>query len=104
MSDKTQLEVDLEKREHVRKPSSALILFIFLSISLVTLGIYTIKIKQELSVKDYEIFLIKRNCDNEKTELLNRIKALAEKEQRQLKSDLESAADKSNVLEIKKTQ
>ena len=105
MPDKTQLEIDIEKKEQVRKPNIAFILIIFLSVGLVVIGIYTIKLKQELSFKEREILLIKHNCNNEKTELLNKIKGLAGKEPGQLKSLLEPASRMSrDVIENKKTQ
>ena len=105
MPDKTQLEIDIEKKEQVRKPKIAFILIIFLSVGLVVLGIYTIKLKQELSFKEHEILLIKHNCNNEKTELLNKIKGLSGKEPGQLKSLLEPASRMSrDVIENKKTE
>ena len=105
MPDKTQLEIDIEKKEQVRKPNIAFILIIFLSVSLVVIGIYTIKLKRQLSFKEREILLIKHNCNNERTELLNKIKGLSEKEPVQLKSVLEPASRMSrDVIENKKTQ
>ncbi len=93
MTDKTQLEIDLERKERGKKPSSAFILIVFFSMSLVVLGIHIIKLKQELLTKEQEIILIKHNCDTEKTELVNKIKNLAE--------HAGSSVDPSNIMPSK---
>lgn len=102
MSDKTQLERDIERRELVKKPLSVLILIAFLSVSLGALGVYTFKLKQELSIKEQEIVLIKSNFDKEKAELLNKIRRLG-REHMVLESDLEPLTDKSNPMPETKT-
>jgi len=75
-TDKTPLEKDIERREMVKIPLSAFILLIILSISLGMLGVYTIKLRQELSIKEQEIALINRNYNNEQKKLLNEIERL----------------------------
>lgn len=71
---KSQLEREIERRELTKKPVSVLILIAFLSICLGALGVYSFKLKQELSIKENEIVLIKRNFNDEKSDLLNTIK------------------------------
>lgn len=93
MSDKTPLERDIERKELAKKPLIILTLFAFFAISLGALGTYTFKLKQELSTKEQEIVLIKRTYDNEKKELLSKIKRL-EREHETLKSDLKSISCK----------
>lgn len=102
MSDKSQLERDIERRELVKKPLGILVLIAFLSVSLGALGVYTFKLKQELSIKEQEIVLIKNNFDKEKANLLNKIRRL-EKEHKALKSNLESMTDKLNTMSQIKT-
>lgn len=102
MSDKSQLEREIERRELVRKPLSVLVLIAFLSIGLGALGVYTFKLKQELSIKEQEIVLIKNNFDKEKVDLLNKIRRL-EKEHEALKSNLEPVTDKLNTMSQIKT-
>ncbi len=102
MSDKSQLERDIERRELVKKPLGILVLIAFLSVSLGALGVYTFKLKQELSIKEQEIVLIKNNFDKEKANLLNKIRRL-EKEHKALKSNLESITDKLNTMSQIKT-
>jgi hypothetical protein len=86
MQDKTPLEKDIELQERVKIPIGTFILLAFLSISLGVLGIYTLKLKQELSIKEQEIELINRNYNNEQKKLLNEIERLEreceEKEQK----------------------
>lgn len=94
MSEKTRLEIDIERREMVKKPLGVLILVAFLSISLGALGVYTLKLKQELSIKEQEIVLKGQNYKKEKTELLKKIKEL-KKEHKALESKFESLTNKS---------
>jgi len=88
VDDKSQLEREIERREIVKKPLSVLILIALLSVSLGALGVYTFKLRQELLVKKEEIVLIKREFNNEKVNLINKIKRL-EREREALKSNLE---------------
>ncbi len=97
MTDKTQLEIDLERKERGKKPGSAFILIVFFSVSLVVLGIYTIKLKQELLTKDEEITLIKRNCSAGRIDPANKLKNLAEQEHGQPTSNSGSSVDTANV-------
>lgn len=102
MVDKTQLERDIENRELDRKPLGTLILIALLSISLGVVGVYALKLKQELSTKQQEIILIKQNFNKEKADLLNKIRSL-EGEQEFLKSEIKSIRDELNALSQTKT-
>ncbi len=93
---KSQLEREIERRELTKKPVSVLILIAFLSICLGALGVYTFKLKQELSIKENEIVLIKRNFNDEKSDLLNTIK--------KLESELPCGPDQSNTPHETKAQ
>lgn len=59
MSDKSDLERDIELHELYRVPSGVIILIAVLIISLCALSIYAIHLKKELSRKELEIILIK---------------------------------------------
>ena len=72
---RTQLEIDIE-REQGKKPKSVYTLIIFLSISIATLGAYTIKLKYQLSKKEHEILVIEKNYNEERSELLKEIEEL----------------------------
>lgn len=76
MSDKTQLEKDIEQKEQVRKPFSSFILIIILLISLGGLGMYTFKLRQTLAIKEQELGAMRSRCDAEKSVLSDRIKEL----------------------------
>ncbi len=76
MSEKSPLEKAIERQELVRKPFSMLVLIIILSFSFGALGVYTYKIRQELSIKDKKIISLKNSFEREKTGLLNEIKRL----------------------------
>ncbi|GBE05638.1 hypothetical protein BMS3Abin10_01271 [bacterium BMS3Abin10] len=96
MSDKSQLEKDIERRELVKIPFSVLVLIALLSVALGSLGVYTFKLKQDIGIRELEIrsrdqviTSIKRNLDNEKSEFLAIIKALETGKER-VKADPES--------------
>lgn len=93
---KSQLEREIERRELTKKPVSVLILIAFLSICLGALGVYSFKLKQELSIKENEIVLIKRNFNDEKSDLLNTIK--------KFESELLYGPDQSNTPHETKAQ
>lgn len=93
---KSQLEREIERRELTKKPVSVLILIAFLSICLGAFGVYTFKLKQEFSIKENEIVLIKRNFNDEKSDLLNTIK--------KLESELLYGPDQSNTPHETKTR
>lgn len=102
MSDKSPIELDIERRELVRKPLSFFIIIAFLSLCLGALGVYTFKIRQELLKKEQEITLIKDSFDEEKVILVNKIRML-EGEHEVSESNQEPAADKSELtFETKK--
>jgi hypothetical protein len=77
MGDKTRLEEDIE-RQQLKRPRGVYLLIILLSVSLGVLGAYTLKVKKELSTKQQEIILIKKNCNIEKTELMNELRECRE--------------------------
>lgn len=95
MSERSQLEIDLE-REQGKKPKTVYILIIFLSMSIAVLGTYTIKLRHQLSKKEHDILLIEKHYNEEKTELLNRIKEL-KKEYETGESRLGSVSTKSKI-------
>jgi hypothetical protein len=78
MSDKTQLEMEIERQEMLKKSRGVFILVAILLICLVTAGAYTLKLRQDLSIKEKELSLTKYNCNNEKAEFSNKIKKLEE--------------------------
>jgi hypothetical protein len=97
MTDKSQLEKDIERREFIRKPLSVLVLIALLSIGLGVLGVYTFELKQELLTREQEIISVKNDCDKKKTRLLNRIREL-EKAQRELRAGSESITGDFNAV------
>jgi hypothetical protein len=97
MSVKTPLEKDIERLEKNRKPISLFILIILLSLSLIAVGGYTAKLKQELSEKEQEIVLTKERTEKEKNVLLSEIKAL-EKERDSLKTEVNVLTGKLDKL------
>jgi hypothetical protein len=60
MSEKSPLEKDIERHEFLKVPLSVLVLIAFLSICLGGLGVYSYKLKQELTMKEQEIVRLKR--------------------------------------------
>ncbi len=76
MSDKTQLEREIERQEMERKPRGFFILVTLLLICLATAGAYALKFRHDLSIKEKELSLIKYNCDNEKAAFSNKVKEL----------------------------
>ena len=76
MSDKTQLETEIERQEMARKPRGIFILVALLLICLAAAGAYALKFRHDLSIKEKELSLIKYNCDNEKAAFSNKIKEL----------------------------
>lgn len=102
MSDKTQLEREIERQEMARKPRGFLILAALLLICLAAAGAFAIKFRHDLSIKEKELSLIKYNCNNEKTAFSNKIKELEA-----MGCGLQPAADKphtSQTEEVKKPQ
>ncbi|GMR03239.1 MAG: hypothetical protein BMS9Abin21_068 [Thermodesulfovibrionia bacterium] len=97
MSDKSPIELDIERRELVKKPLSVLILIAVLSLCLGALAVYTFKIKQELLGKKQEIILIKSSFDKEKAELISKIRML-EGEHEVRGFNHERAADKPALM------
>lgn len=79
MSDRTQLEKDVEQKERAGKPFSIFILIIILFISLGGLGMYTFKLRQTLAIKEQELGAMRSRCDAEKSALSGRIKELEKK-------------------------
>lgn len=59
MSDKSDLERDIELHELYRIPAAVKILIAFLIICLCALSLYTIHLKKELSKKEQEISLMR---------------------------------------------
>jgi hypothetical protein len=76
MSDKTPLEIDIELHEKYRIPASIYILIILLTAGLLVIGVYSLNLKQELSHKNSEIDLLKKNYQAEKQSLLNEVRKL----------------------------
>jgi hypothetical protein len=80
MNDKTPLEIDIE-REQSKKSQRASLLVIFLIIIIVVLGIYTLKLRTKLSLKERAIATNEQNYIQEKNRLLNIIEDLKEGKQ-----------------------
>ncbi|MBI4698190.1 MAG: hypothetical protein HY758_04590 [Nitrospirae bacterium] len=88
MTDKSRLELDVEKKEQLKGPFSAFVLLIiFSAIAFGLAGIYVMKLRHEISAKDMTINSLKSEHDNEKAALLIRVKRL-EKENEDLRSGL----------------
>lgn len=99
MSEKTQLEREIERRELVKKPPGLLVLVAFLCVCIGALGVYTFKLKQELSIKEQEITLIKNNFDKEKELLINEIRKLGGRHEA-LESDPGLSTDSSRPVSV----
>lgn len=86
MLDKSRLEREIERQELCRKPIGIYFLIFLLLIGLFAVGVYTLRLKEDLSKKEQEIILMKENFQKERVRLLDRIKVL-EKESTASKTD-----------------
>jgi hypothetical protein len=84
--DKSRLEREIERQELCRKPIGIYFLIFLLLIGLFAVGVYTLRLKEDLSKKEQEIILMKENFQKERVRLLDRIKVL-EKESTASKTD-----------------
>jgi hypothetical protein len=73
MTSKSPLERDIESREMIKLPFSALILIALLSIGLGVLGVYAYKLKHELILERQECAIAKDSSDKRITYLLNKV-------------------------------
>ncbi|GBD95171.1 hypothetical protein BMS3Abin06_00034 [bacterium BMS3Abin06] len=79
MSDKTPLELDIEHRERYRMTLSVKILIVLLLISICIAGVYSFKLKKQISEIEREAVVMKESFRKEKVELLRQIKQLQAK-------------------------
>ncbi len=66
MPDKTRLELDIEHLERFRTSPGVKILIVVLIIAIFVIGVYSFKIRQELTKKEQEIILLKENLRTKK--------------------------------------
>lgn len=76
MIDKTPLERDLECYELSGTPVTLKVFIILLIIGLCSLGYYTFTLKQQLSKKEQELELMKKEFQTEKLKLMEDIKKI----------------------------
>ncbi|RJQ14199.1 MAG: hypothetical protein C4560_13095 [Nitrospiraceae bacterium] len=76
MSDKSELERDIELLELRRTPVHVRILIVLLLTGLCVLGIYAYSLKLELAKKEHEISSIRENFQKEKNGFPDRTKKL----------------------------
>ncbi len=76
---KTRLEHELERYEETAAPLWPRVLFILLFFIICALGLYSIKLRQDISNKEDELIMIKENYHKERSDLLSRIKRLENK-------------------------
>ena len=69
MSDKTPLELDIERHERFRVPASMYIIVILLLISVAAVGVYTFNLQKSLMKKNNEIALMKEEFLKEKKQV-----------------------------------
>jgi Tfp pilus assembly protein PilO len=74
MSNKTPLEIDIEHHEKYRIPASVYILIVLLIAGLLVIGGYSLDLKRELSHKNSEIDLLKKNYQDAKQRLLDEVR------------------------------
>ena len=77
MEDKTPLERDIERHELSRTPLKVKILILLLLIGLISVSIYSLKLRSMLRLKEQEISEIKEIFQKERIELISQIKRLS---------------------------
>jgi len=77
MEDKTPLERDIERHELSRTPLKMKILILLLLIGLISVSIYSLKLRSMLRLKEQEISEIKEIFQKERVELISQIKRLS---------------------------
>jgi Tfp pilus assembly protein PilO len=78
MDYKTPLERDIERNELFKTPLSIKVLIVLLIAGLAALGLYTLNLKQEMTIKKQEIAEIKELFQEEKLESIEEIRKLSE--------------------------
>ena len=78
MDYKTPLERDIEQHELFRTPLSIKVLIVLLIAALAALGLYTMDLKQKMTIKEQEIAEIKKLFQEERLELVEEIRKLSE--------------------------
>jgi Tfp pilus assembly protein PilO len=78
MDYKTPLERDIERNELFKTPLSIKVLIVLLIARLAALGLYTLNLKQEMTIKKQEIAEIKELFQEEKLESIEEIRKLSE--------------------------
>lgn len=103
MSEKSPLEKDIERRELLKVPSSVILFIVLLLVCIGVLAFYANTIRQELTMKKQDINLLKSDFNQKESKFTNEIMRL-EKENRDLKSRLESQEGESPAIQDKKTR
>jgi hypothetical protein len=78
MEDKTPLERDIERHELFKTPVSIKVVIVILIAGLAALGLYTMDLKQKMTIKEQEIAEIKELFQEERLELVEEIRELSE--------------------------
>jgi Tfp pilus assembly protein PilO len=78
MDYKTPLERDIERNELFKTPLSIKVLIVLLIAGLAALGLYTLNLKQEMTIKKQEIAEIKELFQEEKLDSIEEIRKLSE--------------------------
>ena len=76
MEDKSSLERDIELQEMYVIPLSTKIIILLLVVILGVAGAYAFKLKQELSLKEQEMTIMKESFQKEKVKLVGKVKRL----------------------------
>lgn len=72
MLDKTKLEHDIEQYEETAIPLWARLLIILLFVIICSLGLYSFKLKQDISSREEELVMIKENYSKERSDLIKK--------------------------------
>ncbi len=72
MLDKTKLEHDIEQYEETAVPLWARLLIILLLVIICSLGLYSFKLKQDISSREEELVMIKENYSKERSDLIKK--------------------------------
>jgi len=78
MDEKTPLERDIERNELFKTPLSIKVVIVLLIAVLAALGLYTIALKQKITMREQEITVIEERFQKERFELIKEIRELSE--------------------------
>jgi hypothetical protein len=88
MSEKSPLEMDVERRELLKVPFGAVFFIALLLICIGMLGFYAYRLRQIIAIQSHEIILLKSDLNKKETKFTNQILRL-ERENRGLRLRLE---------------